>query len=50
MFDRIIGIYLLCFIQDSSTKTDAWSQYMAEVKKYKSMSCQDENKTRPLVK
>ncbi|KAF4519819.1 hypothetical protein B566_EDAN006833 [Ephemera danica] len=29
---------------------DAWSQYMAEVKRYKETSCEEEGKTRPLVK
>uniref|UniRef100_A0A3Q3WCD5 Uncharacterized protein n=1 Tax=Mola mola TaxID=94237 RepID=A0A3Q3WCD5_MOLML len=31
-------------------KTDAWSKYMAEVKKYKAHQCGDDDKTRPLVK
>uniref|UniRef100_A0A3Q3II56 Uncharacterized protein n=1 Tax=Monopterus albus TaxID=43700 RepID=A0A3Q3II56_MONAL len=29
---------------------DAWSKYMAEVKKYKAHQCGDDDKTRPLVK
>ncbi|KAG8238703.1 hypothetical protein J437_LFUL018393 [Ladona fulva] len=29
---------------------DAWSQYMEEVRKYKELSCEEEEKTRPLVK
>lgn len=29
---------------------DAWSQYMKEVKRYKAVSCDTENKNRPLVK
>ncbi|XP_049959357.1 eukaryotic translation initiation factor 3 subunit A [Schistocerca serialis cubense] len=29
---------------------DAWSLYMAEVRKYKEASCEEEGKTRPLVK
>lgn len=29
---------------------DAWSQYMAEVRRYKETSCEEEGKTRPLVK
>lgn len=29
---------------------DAWSQYLAEVKKYKETTCEEEGKTRPLVK
>lgn len=29
---------------------DAWSMYMAEVKKYREASCEEEGKTRPLVK
>ena len=37
--------------EDEDTgKKDAWSQYMSEVKKYKDQSCQEEGKTRPLVK
>ncbi|KAI0240348.1 hypothetical protein LSAT2_008959 [Lamellibrachia satsuma] len=35
---------------EAAVKTDAWSQYLAEVQKYKSRSCQDEDRTRPLVK
>ncbi|XP_037646970.1 telomerase RNA component interacting RNase isoform X4 [Sebastes umbrosus] len=31
-------------------KSDAWSTYMAEVKKYKAHQCGDDDKTRPLVK
>lgn len=31
-------------------KRDAWSKYMAEVKKYKAHECGDDDKTRPLVK
>ncbi|XP_077982045.1 telomerase RNA component interacting RNase-like [Glandiceps talaboti] len=33
-----------------TSKKDPWSQYMAEVKKYKAHDCGDEDKTRPLVK
>lgn len=29
---------------------DAWAMYMAEVKKYREASCEEEGKTRPLVK
>lgn len=29
---------------------DAWSVYMKEVKKYKEACCDDDSKTRPLVK
>ncbi|XP_004071887.1 telomerase RNA component interacting RNase [Oryzias latipes] len=39
--------------QDSDAvggKSDAWSKYMAEVKKYKDHQCCDDDKTRPLVK
>ncbi|XP_019963400.2 telomerase RNA component interacting RNase [Paralichthys olivaceus] len=39
--------------QDSEVvpgKSDAWSKYMAEVKKYKAHQCCDDDKTRPLVK
>ena len=35
---------------EDAGKKDAWSQYMSEVKKYKDQSCQEEGKTRPLVK
>ncbi|KTG01878.1 hypothetical protein cypCar_00034331 [Cyprinus carpio] len=31
-------------------KGDAWTTYMAEVKKYKAHQCGDDDKTRPLVK
>lgn len=31
-------------------KSDAWTKYMAEVKKYKAHQCGDDDKTRPLVK
>lgn len=34
---------------DSAPK-DAWSLYMQEVKKYRETSCEEERKTRPLVK
>lgn len=33
-----------------STPKDAWSLYMQEVKKYRETSCEEERKTRPLVK
>lgn len=39
--------------QDSEAepgRSDAWSKYMAEVKKYKAHQCGDDDKTRPLVK
>ncbi|KAK7870395.1 hypothetical protein R5R35_000557 [Gryllus longicercus] len=32
------------------TPKDAWSLYIAEVRKYKEASCEEEGKTRPLVK
>lgn len=32
------------------TPKDAWSLYMQEVKKYRETSCEEERKTRPLVK
>ncbi|XP_002739363.1 telomerase RNA component interacting RNase-like [Saccoglossus kowalevskii] len=35
---------------DTKGKTSAWTEYMAEVQKYKATSCADEDKTRPLVK
>ncbi|TRY95711.1 hypothetical protein DNTS_022114 [Danionella cerebrum] len=39
--------------QESEAETgkgDAWTKYMAEVKKYKAHQCGDDDKTRPLVK
>ncbi|XP_045594711.1 telomerase RNA component interacting RNase [Procambarus clarkii] len=36
--------------QPDDGKTDAWSQYMSEVRKYKEQSCEEEGKRRPLVK
>lgn len=33
-----------------SNKNDAWAMYLQEVKKYKSVSCDTDEKTRPLVK
>lgn len=37
-------------LQVEPGKSDAWSKYMAEVKKYKAHQCGDDDKTRPLVK
>ncbi|XP_077590476.1 telomerase RNA component interacting RNase [Stigmatopora nigra] len=37
-------------IEATPGKSDAWSKYMAEVKKYKAHQCGDDDKTRPLVK
>ena len=36
--------------EEVETPKDAWSLYMAEVRKYKEASCEEEGKTRPLVK
>lgn len=36
--------------QQSDQPKDAWSLYMAEVKKYREVCCQEEDNTRPLVK
>ena len=36
--------------EEAEAPKDAWSQYMAEVKRYKETSCEEEGKTRPLVK
>lgn len=36
--------------EQSQESKDAWSRYMAEVKKYKEHACDDDDKTRPLVK
>jgi hypothetical protein len=35
---------------DPSKPKDAWSVYLAEVRRYKEASCEEEGKTRPLVK
>lgn len=35
---------------DINDPQDAWSVYMKEVKKYKEACCDDDSKTRPLVK
>uniref|UniRef100_T1JKX6 Uncharacterized protein n=1 Tax=Strigamia maritima TaxID=126957 RepID=T1JKX6_STRMM len=43
-------LIIYSFLAVKDKKNDAWSQYMAEVKKYKDRSCEDEGKTRPLVK
>lgn len=37
-------------LQVEPGKSDAWTKYMAEVKKYKAHQCGDDDKTRPLVK
>lgn len=36
--------------EDLNDPQDAWSVYMKEVKKYKEACCDDDSKTRPLVK
>jgi hypothetical protein len=36
--------------EEGEPPKDAWSLYMAEVRKYKEASCEEEGKTRPLVK
>lgn len=36
--------------EDVTPPKDAWSLYLAEVKKYKQSTCEEEGKTRPLVK
>ncbi|XP_060534889.1 probable ATP-dependent RNA helicase DDX46 [Cylas formicarius] len=36
--------------EEASTSNDAWSIYMKEVRKYKEACCDDDSKTRPLVK
>lgn len=41
---------LFFFPQAETGKGDAWTKYMAEVKKYKAHQCGDDDKTRPLVK
>ncbi|CAN8010869.1 unnamed protein product, partial [Ixodes pacificus] len=37
-------------VDDEELPKDAWSRYLAEVRKYRERSCDDEEKTRPLVK
>lgn len=36
--------------EEETTSEDAWSVYMKEVRKYKEACCDDDSKTRPLVK
>ncbi|XP_057662629.1 CLK4-associating serine/arginine rich protein [Diorhabda carinulata] len=36
--------------EEETTSQDAWSVYMKEVRKYKEACCDDDSKTRPLVK
>lgn len=36
--------------EEEEPPKDAWSLYLAEVKKYKQTTCEEEGKTRPLVK
>uniref|UniRef100_A0A1B6ESZ2 Telomerase RNA component interacting RNase n=1 Tax=Cuerna arida TaxID=1464854 RepID=A0A1B6ESZ2_9HEMI len=36
--------------EEEAPPKDAWSLYLAEVKKYKQTTCEEEGKTRPLVK
>lgn len=36
--------------EEATPPKDAWSLYLAEVKKYKQSTCEEEGKTRPLVK
>lgn len=36
--------------EDTNNAQDAWSIYMKEVRKYKEVHCDDDSKTRPLVK
>lgn len=35
---------------EAANKNDAWAMYLQEVKKYKSVTCDTDAKTRPLVK
>lgn len=37
-------------VEEEPAPKDAWSLYLAEVKKYKQSTCEEEGKTRPLVK
>lgn len=36
--------------EEDNSSQDAWSVYMKEVRKYKEACCDDDSKTRPLVK
>lgn len=46
----MIDNYVLAVFLQYEGKGDAWTSYMAEVKKYKAHQCGDDDKTRPLVK
>ncbi|XP_073968455.1 telomerase RNA component interacting RNase-like isoform X1 [Rhodnius prolixus] len=37
-------------VADEPAPNDAWSVYLAEVKRYKETTCEEDEKTRPLVK
>uniref|UniRef100_A0A1B6EF72 Telomerase RNA component interacting RNase n=1 Tax=Clastoptera arizonana TaxID=38151 RepID=A0A1B6EF72_9HEMI len=37
-------------VEEEVSPKDAWSLYLAEVKKYKQTTCEEEDKRRPLVK
>ncbi|CAL1294155.1 unnamed protein product [Larinioides sclopetarius] len=37
-------------IEEPPPQSDAWARYMAEVKKYRQQACDEDGKTRPLVK
>ncbi|GFR18893.1 hypothetical protein TNCT_658311 [Trichonephila clavata] len=36
--------------EEPPPQSDAWTRYMAEVKKYRQQACDEDGKTRPLVK
>ncbi|XP_015910384.1 telomerase RNA component interacting RNase [Parasteatoda tepidariorum] len=36
--------------EEPSPTSDAWTRYLAEVKKYRQQACDEDGKTRPLVK
>ena len=46
----VINTYRFYYFFIQHGKTDAWSQYMSEVKKYKERLGDEEEKNRPLVK
>ncbi len=48
--DFTVNHLMLPLLQVEPGRSDAWSKYMAEVKKYKAHQCGDDDKTRPLVK
>lgn len=50
LLNHCLIIYSAYSVFQMEGKGDAWTKYMAEVKKYKAHQCGDDDKTRPLVK